>query len=111
MRLLLHWVLSALAVWIVAHIVPGIYVTGPGAALIAGDHGHAHSVAVFAAIGASDQRFENLLRRQSNLECNRFRGEVVGIHFVFAQLVTDSQPIKQAGRVRFRWHDFWGRSW
>lgn len=35
MRLLLHWVLSALAVWIVAHIVPGIYVTGPGAALIA----------------------------------------------------------------------------
>jgi putative membrane protein len=35
MRLLLHWVLSALAVWIVAHIVPGIYVTGPTAALIA----------------------------------------------------------------------------
>jgi putative membrane protein len=35
MRLLLHWVLSAAAVWIVAHIVPGIYVTGPMAALIA----------------------------------------------------------------------------
>lgn len=35
MRLLLHWILSALAVWIVAHIVPGIYVTGPVAALIA----------------------------------------------------------------------------
>jgi putative membrane protein len=34
-RLLLHWILSALAVWIVAHIVPGIYVTGPMAALIA----------------------------------------------------------------------------
>jgi putative membrane protein len=34
-RLLLHWILSALAVWIVAHIVPGIYVTGPIAALIA----------------------------------------------------------------------------
>jgi putative membrane protein len=34
-RLLLHWVLSAVAVWIVAHIVPGIYVTGPMAALIA----------------------------------------------------------------------------
>jgi putative membrane protein len=34
-RLLLHWVLSAVAVWIVAHIVPGIYVTGPTAALIA----------------------------------------------------------------------------
>jgi putative membrane protein len=34
-RLLLHWILSALAVWIVAHIVPGIYVTGPTAALIA----------------------------------------------------------------------------
>ncbi len=35
MRLLLHWVLSALAVWIVAHIVPGISVSGPMAALIA----------------------------------------------------------------------------
>jgi putative membrane protein len=34
-RLLLHWVLSAVAVWIVAHIVPGIYVNGPTAALIA----------------------------------------------------------------------------
>ena len=35
MRLLLHWVLSAIAVWIVAHIVPGIGVSGPTAALIA----------------------------------------------------------------------------
>ena len=35
MRLLLHWILSAIAVWVVAHIVPGIYVTGPTAALIA----------------------------------------------------------------------------
>lgn len=35
MRLLLHWVLSAIAVWIVAHIVPGISVSGPTAALIA----------------------------------------------------------------------------
>jgi putative membrane protein len=35
MRLLLHWVLSALAVWIVSRIVPGIYVSGPTAALIA----------------------------------------------------------------------------
>jgi putative membrane protein len=34
-RLLLHWILSALAVWIVAHVVPGISVTGPLAALIA----------------------------------------------------------------------------
>src|SRR3984893_7984631 len=34
-RLLLHWVLSALAVWIVAHVVPGISVSGPVAALIA----------------------------------------------------------------------------
>jgi putative membrane protein len=34
-RLLLHWVLSAVAVWIVAHFVPGIYVSGPVAALIA----------------------------------------------------------------------------
>src|SRR6266478_3613365 len=35
MRLLLNWILSALAVWIVSRIVPGIYVSGPVAALIA----------------------------------------------------------------------------
>jgi len=35
MRLLLNWILSALAVWIVAHVVPGIYVSGPLAALTA----------------------------------------------------------------------------
>jgi putative membrane protein len=35
MRLLLNWILSALAVWIVALIVPGIYLSGPFAALIA----------------------------------------------------------------------------
>ncbi len=35
MRLLLSWVLSAIAVWIVAHLVPGISVSGPVAALIA----------------------------------------------------------------------------
>lgn len=35
MRLLLHWLISAIAVWIVAHIVPGIYVSGIRAALIA----------------------------------------------------------------------------
>ncbi len=35
MRLLLNWVLSALAVWIVSQVVPGIYVHGPVAALIA----------------------------------------------------------------------------
>lgn len=35
MRLLLNWVLSALAVWVVAQIVPGIHVNGAAAALIA----------------------------------------------------------------------------
>jgi putative membrane protein len=34
-RLLLNWVLSALAVWIVSKVVPGIRVSGPMAALIA----------------------------------------------------------------------------
>jgi putative membrane protein len=34
-RLLLHWILSAIAVWIVANIVPGISVSGLKAALIA----------------------------------------------------------------------------
>jgi len=35
MRLLLNWALSALAVWIVSRVVPGISVSGPVAALIA----------------------------------------------------------------------------
>jgi len=35
MRLLLNWVLSAIAVWVVAKVVPGVYVSGPVAALIA----------------------------------------------------------------------------
>ena len=35
MRILLHWILSAIAVWIVANVVPGIRVNGPVAALIA----------------------------------------------------------------------------
>ena len=35
MRMLLNWLLSALAVWIVSRVVPGIYVSGIGAALIA----------------------------------------------------------------------------
>lgn len=35
MRLLLNWVLSALAVWIVSKVVPGFYVRGAAAALIA----------------------------------------------------------------------------
>src|SRR5580693_9710586 len=35
MRLLLNWVLSALAVWIVSKVVPGVFVSGPTAALIA----------------------------------------------------------------------------
>jgi putative membrane protein len=35
LRLLLHWVLSALAIWIVSRVVPGFQVSGPAAALIA----------------------------------------------------------------------------
>ena len=35
MRLLLHWLLSALAVWIVSKVVPGFIVSGLMAALIA----------------------------------------------------------------------------
>ncbi len=35
MRLLLNWILSAIAVWIVAQVVPGVHVSGPAAALIA----------------------------------------------------------------------------
>ena len=35
MRVLVHWILMAVAVWIVARVVPGISVSGPVAALIA----------------------------------------------------------------------------
>jgi putative membrane protein len=35
MRLLLNWVLSALAVWIVSQVVPGIHVNSVASALIA----------------------------------------------------------------------------
>lgn len=35
MRMLLHWVVSALAVWITSRVVPGFYVNGALAALIA----------------------------------------------------------------------------
>src|SRR6267143_2572023 len=35
MKMLLHWLLSALAIWIVSRLVPGFSVSGPMAALIA----------------------------------------------------------------------------
>jgi putative membrane protein len=35
LRLLLNWVLSAVALWIVAHVISGFHVSGPVAALIA----------------------------------------------------------------------------
>jgi len=35
LRMLLHWVVTALAVWITSRVVPGFYVDGAGAALIA----------------------------------------------------------------------------
>ena len=35
MRHLLNWALSALALWVVAQLVPGFHVSGPFAALIA----------------------------------------------------------------------------
>ena len=35
LRMLVHWVLSALAIWIVSRLVPGFHVSGATAALIA----------------------------------------------------------------------------
>jgi len=35
MRVLVHWLVSALAVWITSRVVPGFYVNGATAALIA----------------------------------------------------------------------------
>ncbi len=73
--------------------------------LIAGDDRHNNSIVVlaaaFAAVWARDQRLENLLRRQTDLGGNCFRGEVVGIYIVLAQFVADSQPIEQARGVSF----------
>jgi len=35
MKMLIHWLLSALAIWIVSRLVPGFSLSGPVAALIA----------------------------------------------------------------------------
>jgi putative membrane protein len=35
LRMLLHWLITALAVWVTSQLVYGFYVSGPGAALIA----------------------------------------------------------------------------
>jgi len=35
LRLLLRWIISALAVWIVSRVIPGFAISGPAAALIA----------------------------------------------------------------------------
>ena len=35
MRMLVHWIVTALAVWITSRLVPGFWVDGAGAALIA----------------------------------------------------------------------------
>jgi putative membrane protein len=35
MKILLNWALSALALWVVARLIPGFHVSGPVAALIA----------------------------------------------------------------------------
>ncbi|MFZ0286166.1 MAG: phage holin family protein [Terriglobales bacterium] len=35
MRMLLHWIITALAVWITSRVVSGFHVDGPAAALIA----------------------------------------------------------------------------
>ena len=35
LRILVHWAITALAVWVASRVVPGFYVDGPAAALIA----------------------------------------------------------------------------
>ncbi len=35
MRMLIHWLITALAVWITSRVVPGFYVSGAASALIA----------------------------------------------------------------------------
>ncbi len=67
---------------------------------IPGNHRHADSVPV----STRDQRFENLLWRKSNLLRDCFRCQVVGIYFVFPQLIVNAELIQQASRIRLVCH-------
>ena len=42
---------------------------------------------------------------QADLGSNGFCGEVLGIHFIFKQLVTDSHSIQKASRIGFLCHN------
>src|SRR5215472_16089492 len=55
-------------------------------------------------IALCNQRFEKLFRWQSDLGRNRLSGEVVWIHFVFPQFISDSHLIQEAGSVSFLGH-------
>src|SRR5215469_9174788 len=55
-------------------------------------------------IALCNQRFEKLFWWQSDLGRNRLSGEVVWIHFVFAQFISDSHLIQEAGSVGFLGH-------
>jgi hypothetical protein len=52
-----------------------------------------------ATIGANDERFEDLFRREADFRGDTLGREVVGIDFVFAQLVCDVVLIEEANGV------------
>jgi hypothetical protein len=45
------------------------------------------------------QSFKDLFSGQSDFGRNRFRRKIVGIDFIFAQLVMNAQLIEQADRI------------
>jgi hypothetical protein len=50
------------------------------------------------------RRDDGFERWQAGLGCNGFCSEVLGIHFIFTQLVTDSHSIQKASRIGFLCH-------
>ena len=69
--------------------------------VISRDHGHGHSVAVTF----DSQGFEDLLGRKTDLSGNALRREIIRVHFVLTQFVTDAKRIQNAAGVRLAHED------
>src|SRR5215469_4410420 len=67
---------------------------------IGGNERHADAV----PIALCNECFEELFWWQSYLGSNRFSCEIIWIHFVFPQFISDSHLIQEAGSVSFLGH-------
>src|SRR5215471_4065543 len=67
---------------------------------IGGNDRHADAV----PIALCNECFEDLFWWQSYLGSNRFSCEIIWIHFVFPQFISDSHLIQEAGSVSFLGH-------